>query len=70
MRVLRAAWRAWRAPADEVCVECLRPLDRRRQVWEVRESLADTPELGQFGGGTQVAASYCREHRPRGARRL
>lgn len=37
---------------------------RSGEVWEVREHLANTPDLEDLGGGTFMAVTYCRRHAP------
>lgn len=47
------------------CAVCFRDLPRG-EVWEVREHLANTHEMG-LDGGSFMATTYCAEHAPEGA---
>jgi len=73
-RFLVDRWRRRRAEAPaptELCEVCAKPLTER-QTWELRAYSTDDASLvgsGFAGGGTYVAATYCHQHAPEGARR-
>lgn len=55
-----------RALSPDHCRVCDRQLEHGK-TWETREHLAPTPGMPDFGGGTFLAITYCRRHRPPGA---
>lgn len=63
---MRRWWRRWRTrkqPTADWCATCHRDL-LVGDVWEVRSGHEFDPEVG---GGTYVAQTFCRKHRPSGA---
>lgn len=67
MRVWRAFLKSRRRPLSaDHCRVCDKQL-RLGEVWEQREYLEREAGMPDFGGGTFMAITFCRRHRPRGA---
>jgi hypothetical protein len=66
--VIRRLWRRLFGPrpmSGDWCCVCMVDL-RRGHVWEVREHMENAAEMDP-SGGSWMALTYCRKHRPAGA---